>query len=216
MNKLISISAIALSLLAATSATASETKYEVTVTNLTKSIFFTPVMVAAHRQSVELFDLGEPAPEAISRVAEGGDTSQLAAMFTGRRDQVLSAGPLPKGTSSTVVFEDISRRGKITVASMLLPTNDAFVAKSINLPRGYQTKTVFLKAYDAGTETNDELCSNIPGPQCGGAPFSPEDTGEGFTYVHSGIHGIGELNASEYTWNNPVLKVTIKRVNSYY
>lgn len=165
---------------------------------------------------MNLFDLGEPASEAISRVAEGGDTSQLAAMFTGRRDKVLSAGPLAKGNSSTVIFEDIARNGKITIASMLLPTNDAFVAKSIDLPRGQQTKTVFLRAYDAGTETNDELCSNIPGPQCGGLPFSPEDAGEGFTHVHSGIHGIGELNASEYTWNNPVLKVTIKKINNYY
>jgi hypothetical protein len=60
--------------------------------------------------------------------------------------------------------------------------------------------------------TNDEACASIPGPQCGGAPFSPNDSGEGFVYVHSGIHGIGDLSASQYSWNNPVLKVTIKRL----
>jgi len=210
MNKLTSYSAIALSLLFASSAYAGA-KYEVTVTNLTKNVFFTPIMVASHRKSVDLFELGEPASEAILRVAEGGDTAQLAAMFTGIKDQVQSAGPLDKGQSATVMFEDVARKGKVTVASMLLPTNDAFVAKSINLPRGYSSKTVLLRAYDAGTETNDEFCASIPGPQCGGVPFSPEDNGEGFVHVHSGIHGVGDLSASEYTWNNPVLKVTIKR-----
>ena len=215
MNKFTSFSSIALSLLFASSAYAGGAKYEVTVTNLTKSIFFTPIMVASHKKSVNLFELGAPASDAISRTAEGGDTSQIAAIFQGKKDKVLSAGPLDKGESSTVVFENADRRGKISIASMLLPTNDAFVARSIHLPRGHQTKTVFLKAYDAGTETNDELCGNIPGPQCGGVPFSPEDEGEGFIHIHSGIHGIGDLNASMYTWNNPVMKVTIKRMHSY-
>lgn len=212
MNKLKLLPVIALSMLFSFTASASNVKYEVTITNITKSIFFTPIMVASHKQAVPLFSLGQPASDEILAVAEGGDTSGLAALFTGNHDQILGAGPLDKGQSVTVMLDASSNVNKITIASMLLPTNDGFVAKSIHLPRGSHEKVVFLRAYDAGTETNDELCVNIPGPQCHGAPFSPEDSGEGFVHVHSGIHGIGDLSASMYTWNNPVLKVAIKKV----
>lgn len=197
----------------ATAAQAGSAKYEVTVTNLTKSIAFTPVMIAAHKKNVSFFELGSQASDEVSAVAEGGDTSGIAAMFTNPYDQVSSTGSLlMAGKSVTVSFEGVGRHTRFSVASMLLPTNDAFVAaQSVRAPkRG--SKTFYLRAYDAGTETNDELCSSIPGPQCGGEPFSPNDNGEGFVYVHSGIHGIGDLSASQYTWNNPVLKVTIKRV----
>ncbi|MGJ8693447.1 MAG: spondin domain-containing protein [Thalassotalea sp.] len=212
MNKFQTLSAIALSMLFTSTAFAGNDTYEVTITNLTKSIFFTPIMVASHKQSVNLFELGHQASDEISAVAEGGDTSGLAALFTGNKDQVFSAGPLDKGLSVTVMVENVARKSKITIASMLLPTNDGFVARTIHLPRGNHSKTVYLRAYDAGTETNDENCMNIPGPQCHGAPFSPEDDGEGFVHIHSGIHGVGDLSAAMYTWNNPVLKVTINKV----
>jgi len=208
-----SVSLLVLTSVFATSAYAGGAKYEVTVTNLTKSIAFTPIMVAAHHQNVPLFELGSQASDAVSAVAEGGDTSGIAAMFTNPYDQVSStAGLLMAGQSATVSFEGLGRHSRFSVASMLLPTNDAFVAAQSVRPPKRGSKTFYLRAYDAGTETNDELCSSIPGPQCGGEPFSPNDSGEGFVYVHSGIHGIGDLSASQYTWNNPVLKVTITRV----
>ena len=189
-------------------------KYKVTLTNLTKSIDFTPIMVAAHRSKVELFELGQPASDAVGRVAEGGDTNAIAAMFDGYHDQVQTVGGLLKaGETVDLTFEGVSRHSKFTVASMLLPTNDAFVAaQSVSSKRKHRPKTIYLRAYDSGTETNDELCASIPGPTCGGQPFSPNDEGEGFIHVHSGIHGIGDLSPSQYSWNNPVLKVTITRI----
>ena len=66
--------------------------------------------------------------------------------------------------------------------------------------------------YDAGTETNDELCATVPGPACGGEALSPADSGEGFVSIHNGIHGMGDLNAALLDWRNPVAKVTIHRV----
>jgi len=216
--------ALATSMLVSTTASAnyhSTHEYEVTVTNITKSISFTPVMVAAHKKKVDLFELGEPASGAIEATAEGGDTSKIAAMFTGASDEVLTAaGPvmalLRAGESSSVTFTSSLHAPKFSIASMLLPTNDAFVAKeSIKLPRGVKEKTVYVRAYDAGTEENDESCLNIPGPTCNGSAFSAQaETDEGFVYIHNGIHGVGDLEASKYTWNNPVMKVTIKRVNN--
>lgn len=194
-------------------ASVSAANFEVTITNLMKSTVLTPVMITVHRESVYFYQLGAPASDALSRVAEGGDTSGIAAMFS-ESDQVASTGGLlGAGESATVMFDGLNSHSKISIAAMLLPTNDAFIAaQSVPVKRGLGNQTFYLKAYDAGTETNDESCASIPGPQCGGEPFSPNDTGEGFVYVHSGIHGIGDLNASEYTWMNPVVKVTINRV----
>jgi len=214
MNTLKSLSLLLLSMVFASAANAGGAKYQVTITNLTKSISFTPIMVAAHHQNVKLFELGNVASDAVSSVAEGGDTSGIAAMFTHPYDQVSSTGGLLNaGQSATVNFEGVGRNARFTIASMLLPTNDAFVAaQSVKPSKNRSAKTYYLRAYDAGSETNDELCSSIPGPQCGGEPFSPNDNGEGFVYVHSGVHGIGDLSAAQYSWNNPVLKVTIQRV----
>lgn len=35
---------------------------------------------------------------------------------------------------------------------------------------------------------------------------------EGYVYIHPGIHGIGDLPATNHDWNNPVAKVTIRQV----
>lgn len=100
---------------------------------------------------------------------------------------------------------------------MLIPTNDAFVAlNSIPLPKGRRTGTHVALAYDAGSEPNDELCENIPGPVCGGDGPSPEASGEGYVHIHAGIHGAGDdvtsLNASERDFRNPVALVKIRRL----
>ena len=214
--KILSMSAILLATTAlSTNVFAGGLKYEVSITNLTKSIQFTPILVAAHKNKVSLFELGQPASDELGLLAEGGDTSGVAAMFDGYHDQLQStAGLLNGGETATLTFEGLSHNTKFTLASMLLPTNDAFVAgQSLSLKKRQRTQTFYLRTYDAGTETNSETCATIPGPVCGGEPFSPNDNGEGYVYIHSGIHGIGDLSASTYTWNDPVLKVTITRMH---
>ena len=96
---------------------------------------------------------------------------------------------------------------------MLLPTNDTIVAlRSKALPWYRHGKmTYYMKAYDGGSETNDELCANIPGPHCAGVPFSPEDEGEGYIYPSPGIHGEADLSRATYNWHGPVAMVTIVR-----
>ncbi|MCH6583458.1 MAG: hypothetical protein E2O37_00035 [Proteobacteria bacterium] len=72
---------------------------------------------------------------------------------------------------------------------------------------------VYSPAYDAGSETNDESCANIPGPPdgCTGAGVSPDDDGEGYVHIHAGIHGISDLIAADRDWRNPVARITIRR-----
>jgi len=98
------------------------------------------------------------------------------------------------------------------MASMLIPTNDTFFAlNGVQLPRGNESLTVYVPAWDAGTELNDELCVSLPGPTCNGDPGPASDNGEGHIYISNGIRGVGDLDADQMDFNNPVARITIKR-----
>ena len=194
--------------------------YDVKITNITKGITFTPFIVASHQRPSSLFTLGEAASSDLEAIAEGGDTSGLQSTLESAsslrvRDIGTSTGTLAPGASTTVTV----KAGRLlTIASMLLPTNDAFVALrngSVNvrsLRRG-GTETFTLRAYDAGTEVNDEACDSIPGPALGACPGG--GTGgtdeNGFVHVSSGIRGAGELVEADHDWKNPVAIVTVTR-----
>lgn len=198
--------------------------YEVTITNITPGVQFTPIMVASHKKGVSLFTLGSLASDGIERIAEGGDISvmsenlgdnPLVADIADSKDLLSdSGGLLYPGASVTVTVDAPKGAGEISIAAMLLPTNDAFVAlRGVKAPkkRG-KTLTYTAVAYDAGTEPNDELCINIPGPDCGGVPFSPGVGGEDFIHIHSGIHGVGNLPPAVHGWLNPTAEVSITRI----
>lgn len=190
--------------------------YEVTVTNLTRGQTFTPIMVATHAKGVRIFSLGEPASEELARLAEGGDTMPLAdhlrAMPT-VKDVVNSGGPLPPGESVTVLVKAGKRFNHISLAAMLVPTNDGFMAlNGVRGPSGHRTDRHFSPVYDAGSEMNTESCADIPGGDgCAGEGYSMAD-GEGYVHIHAGIHGIGDLNADAYDWRNPAARISIRRV----
>ena len=100
---------------------------------------------------------------------------------------------------------------------MLIPTNDAFLAvDAADLPARREELALAVPAYDSGTEPNDETCASIPGPffvECGGPGGGGAPAGgEGYVHVHTGIHGIGDLDASARDWRNPVARVTVRRV----
>jgi len=193
--------------------------FEVTVTNITKGEVFTPIMVASHRHGVKLFEIGEPADQDLEILAESGNTEPLSTSLLSSGlalDVVTADGPLLPGHSVTLLVKTNKRNAHVSVASMLVPTNDAFFAvNGIHGPRGKRSKTVYSPAFDAGTENNDELCDNIPGPPfaCTGEGFNTE-SGEGYVYIHPGIQGNGDLDSAAYDWNNPVAKITIKRVKA--
>jgi len=192
-----------------------EKSYKVTVTNITKGISFTPFLAATHNRHVNLFSLGEPVSDEVSRVAEGGDISGLQAVLDDSNSvhaTVSTAGLLMPGQSVELMIDSSHRNKRFSLISMLLPTNDTVAAvQNVKLPK-HGKVTYLANAYDAGTETNDEFCANIPGPYCGGAPFSPEDDGEGYAYPSPGIHGSADLSSETYQWNGPVVKVTIERM----
>ncbi len=192
--------------------------YHVTITNLTNAISFTPILVASHRRGVSIFELGAPASDDITAIAEGGDTSLLAATLGGDPrvvDIQSTGGLLGPGQSVTVIVSAGKGASRISLASMMLPTNDGFIALDAAKAPKRGSRTHFSPAYDGGTEPNDEWCMHIPGPTCNGAGPSPGENpdDEGYVHIHRGIHGIGDLTAAVYDWRNPVAAVRITRVN---
>ena len=204
------------SLFITSNATASGGKgvYEVTVTNITQGEIFTPIMLASHPRGLRLFELGEAAGNELAMLAEGGDSGPLGALLLseGAHDVATAGDVLPPGGSVTLTVDVSGKNRYLSVAAMLVPSNDAFFAlNGVQGPRGRHTLSLFSPAYDAGSETNDELCVSIPGPPfiCAGEGFNPAD-GEGYVHVHPGIQGVGELIAASHDWRNPVAQISIR------
>jgi len=185
--------------------------FEVTITNITKNQIFTPLLLATHTSAVSLFTPGHPASLGLEMQAEGGNPGHLKGMLDGNPGVLnteVAGGLLMPGASVTVEIQGNGHFNRLSITSMLIPTNDTFVGlRSMKLPS--RSAMAALAAYDAGTEDNDEDCMNIPGPDCGGGGFEAGG-GEDFVYVSNGISGIGDLPAYEFDWRNPVARVVVK------
>jgi hypothetical protein len=141
-------------------------------------------------------------------------------MATGKVLEVKNSGALlDPGASVTVTVQTNGRFDHVSVAAMLIPTNDGFFAiNGVHVPFGRRMTRLVSVAYDAGSERNDESCMSIPGPffvECGGPGTGEAPAGdeEGYVHVHAGIHGIGDLDAAQRDWRNPVASVSIRRVD---
>jgi len=208
---------LASTVLFAANAYAGDRSYEVSITNLTRGQTFTPIMIATHQKGPSLYTLGSPASAELATIAESGNPGPLsdALVATGKTSEVKNSGGLlaPGATVTMTISADDAKL--FSMAAMLIPTNDAFVAlNAIKLPK--KSASHLAIAYDAGSEPNDESCANIPGPVCGGVGPSDGESGEGYVHVHAGIHSHGDdvntLDASERDWRNPVALVTITRI----
>ena len=200
---------------------ASAAMFEVTVTNLTRGQRFTPILVASHRAGVRLFELGQPASSQLASLAEEGDVAPLTTLLNLSPDvlDVVDSGALLEpGASVTVRVETRGDFNFVSLASMLIPTNDGFVAlNGVAGPRGPEVGTHFSPVYDSGSERNDELCASIPGPffdECGGpgGGGAPADGAEGYVHIHAGMHGIGDMNPALRDWRNPAARIVIRRL----
>ncbi len=191
-------------------------EYEINVTNLTRGQSFTPILVAVHTDGVSLFTVGEGASPGLAALAEGGEIDPLRdALEADPRvaGTTASEGLLAPGATVSLRLEALDRANRLSVTSMLIPTNDAFFAlNAVPLPHGRETVVHRSPAYDAGSEPNDERCAAIPGPVCGGEGTSANAGGEGYVHIHAGIHGIADLVPADRDWRNPVAQIAVRRV----
>jgi len=221
---------------ACTAPTAFSADFSVDIQNLTSGIYFTPFVVAAHTDDSKLFTVGEAASPEIQAMAEGGDITGLAGILdsiNATQANNPAMGLLAPGASTSADLNtDGTNNVRLTIAAMLLPTNDGFAAlNAITIPTEAGIYTYDVPAYDAGTEANTELMNpGMPGGMPGGLgiPAAPGmDTGTGGTGVatadsNSSVHihrgtlgdtdltaGASDLDSRIHRWLNPVVRVTV-------
>ncbi len=193
--------------------------FTVTVINLTANQPMSPVILAAHASDAMLWNAGEMASEAIEKMAEGGDTADIAALDV-LTSSVNGAGLLMPGASETLTITlDETDVASISLATMLVNTNDAFTGVNSYSIAGMQvdaSSSMKFMAYDAGTEANTEAKGTIPGPADGGEGYNAARDDVDFVHIHPGVismyDGLDDsvLDAS-HRFDNPVLSVTITR-----
>lgn len=193
--------------------------FTVTVTNLTANQPMSPVILAAHASDAMLWNAGEMASEAIEKMAEGGDTADIAALSL-INNSINGTGLLMPGMSETLTLTlDEADVASISLATMLVNTNDAFTGINSYTIAGMEvdgSSSMKFMAYDAGTEANTESKGTMPGPADGGEGFNATRDDVDFVHIHPRVismyDGLDDsvLDAS-HRFDNPVLAVTIRR-----
>jgi hypothetical protein len=175
----------------------------------------TPPVVITHNAHFNLFTPGEPASDELAAVAQDGITGPLEDLIStlgSVADYTIGDGPILPGESMTLRVRTHAGARLLTTVGMLASTNDGFYSiKSVRLPL-HGDRTYWANAWDAGSEGNSENCDHIPGPPCGNAEVPNLDGAEGYVYIHSGIHGIGDLDPEMLDWNNPVAMIHVQRI----
>ena len=194
--------------------------YKGNITNLTPGQSFTPILVATHSSAASIFLPGTTASSELGTLAEEGNVAPLTSLLNSMPASVMqvvsASGLTTPGVTTSLSIMGGGAFDRLSIAAMLIPTNDAFVGVNTALPTDGVLKVVYGFAYDAGTEVNDETCASIPGPnffECGGPGMggSPGN-GEGAVVISSGIRGIGDFG-SDRDWKNPVARITIQKVS---
>ncbi|MBO2589312.1 spondin domain-containing protein [Shewanella algae] len=208
---------------------------EISINNLTHGNHFTPLLLAAHDGNSHLFQAGEPASSALQKMAEGGDISELQLAVTANNGVIVAnpaAGLLAPGAKVEKVMLDSGALTHLSLVAMLLPTNDAFVGlDGWEIPSTPGSYTLYLNAYDAGTEANDEQITGGGAPGVPGIPAAPDgmggqngtgvmdDLSNDRVHIHPGLlgdtdpnGGISDVDSRIHRWLNPVaaLIVTVK------
>ena len=193
--------------------------FTVTVTNLTANQPMSPMILAAHSAEASLWQAGEKASVAIEKMAEGGDTADIAALAV-IESSVNGTGMLMPGMSETLTLTlaqaDVAN---ISLATMLVNTNDAFTGiNSVNIAGMAVDMPTMMHymAYDAGTEANTEAKGSMPGPADGGEGFNTARDDVDFVHIHPGVisqyDGLTDsVLMPSHRFDNPVLAVTIMR-----
>ena len=216
MQRLIKLG-ITMAVLAAVNASAVEVM--VRITNLTQGMSFTPRLLVAHTDQVDLFQAGTPAIRPLAWVAEGGvitsaqNPDSAGSNFESYLEEASRAGenawqafglggpPLAPATISNTYTFETEDHPLLSLVTMLIPTNDAFAGlDSWVIPTEPGTYTINLNAYDSGTEANDEINASrtdvveaVTGNPLGGyaVPGMAGSTNPNATNVGIGGAGVG-------------------------
>ena len=223
---------LSLGLISVTSFSAQSAQLDVTITNLTQGIYFTPFIVAGHDENSRIFQTGEAASAQLQALAEGGDISGVSTQITDAGGTVVenpAAGLLAPGTNVNFTIDTGSDQ-LLSLASMLLPTNDGFAGiDSWSIPEAPGVYWINVSAYDAGTEANDEIINGGGAPGTPGIPVAPgmdggtnalgvtDEESNQLIHIHRGNLGDDDLAGGKsdvdnrvHRWLNPVIRVRVE------
>ena len=153
-----------------------DTQITVSIENLApdSGTALTPLWVGFHNGSFDTYNRGEAATPGLERLAEDGDAAALGDEFltseNGRKEGIVGRAPIAPGAIAQQTFTvdaEAEDSKYFSYASMILPSNDFFVANGDPLAHrifddvGNFIGTEFYilgdRVLDAGTEVNDEL-----------------------------------------------------------
>ena len=144
----------------------------VTNSSATGGTFLTPMWFGFHDNNFDLFNRGEEASPGLEAIAEDGNFAliapELAAADADAQGGIITgeAGPIAAGEQTSIIINvDAASNSYLSLAAMLLPSNDAFVGTGNALevfdddgnfkgPRSIAFDA--SNTYDAGTEVNTE------------------------------------------------------------
>ena len=200
----------------------------VTVENSAPSrgAFQTPFWVGIHDGTFDIYDRDAPLganetvpTPAVERLAEDGNTGPISDAFT--IDQGLSpqatlvgpSGPLAPGDRASYTLNvDPSKDRYFSYASMIIPSNDAFIANGNPLAHqlfnkggrfvGRNFVVAGTEVLDAGTEANDEIAGNTAFLNQGGPDIGATEAGN--VILHPGFAQPGTLTFPDGVLNHPV------------
>lgn len=201
----------------------------VTVENSAPSrgAFQTPFWIGIHDGTFDIYDrdvpLGDnntvPVP-AVERLAEDGNTQPISAEFSnsqGLSPQATLAGPAgplaPGDRASYTLNVDPTIDRYFSYASMLIPSNDAFIANGNPLAHelfnrhgrfvGEDFVVAGAEVLDAGTEVNDEVAGNTAFLNQAGPDIGISESGN--VVIHPGLLAPGEVVYPDGVLNHPAL-----------
>lgn len=209
---------------------AAHASYSVTIENLTSGQPVTPPLIATHRKPTGIFRVGRPASFELKEIAENGNLAPLSDALAADKHVsstvVAVAGdppPLLPGQSVTVAIDAGPGSKYLSLAAMLICTNDGFSGlDGQRLPKRIGEEIeLYTDAYDAGTEINTEdfadlvppcpALTGVPSDEMGSGSSDPALAENGVIHHHAGIQGIADLSPSTHGWTNPVLRISIRR-----
>ncbi len=195
--------------------------YRIELVNLTNNQHLSPPAAMLHDGSFSAWEIGKPASDAIEVLAEGGNNSKLIMLQQGNPTFSGKGELLAGKTLSFEIGSSDDKLSHLTLATMLVNTNDAFTGLTnidLSAMQSGDSRTFLTPAYDAGTEFNDELAAHVPGPVAGGEGFNAaRDDVTGVVTYHAGVvsrdDGAADSALTQAErFDNPVLLVRITRL----
>jgi Ser/Thr protein kinase RdoA (MazF antagonist) len=194
--------------------------YRISVTNLTTGQPMTPPVVALHDAGAHLFQIGEAASLELQEIAENGNNDPMVAL-AGSLAAVSAAGvafadpdepgPFGPGETASITLETASPNQVLSIANMIVCTNDGFTGTdSQALPTGEEPLVFEALPYDAGTEVNT-LNADYWVPPCGGSGDNLHEDENGVTAAHPGQSGV---DAFDFDGAAPAIRVEVELVEA--